>query len=178
MPALTRLYLVSVFSKWVPRGTWGHYSSAASTQSIQAQIDQLFHLNNQLSAREGLNAEEHAVVTRKGHHFCSASSHSSETFPSSCRFTTGVKATLSHLCAFVPPNARVDFDTQKSCNKQTLRGHRALCIWLRFTFVTLCGLMNDQPWQDNFILGNWLNLQRPAVRSDCKMRFFACFGLC
>lgn len=35
--------------------------------------------------------------------------------------------------------------------------------------------MNDQPWQDNFILGNWLNLQRPAVRSDCKMRFFCLF---
>lgn len=35
--------------------------------------------------------------------------------------------------------------------------------------------MNDRPWQDNFILGNWLNLQRPAVRSDCKMSFFCLF---
>lgn len=49
---------------------------------------------------------------------------------------------------------------------------------LYFTQVHIChSLMNDQPWQDNFILGNWLNLQRPAVCSDCKMSFCLFFSL-
>lgn len=64
----------------------------------------------------------------------------------------------------------------RGCNGAECSLLSAVCISLRFRFVTLRGQINDQTWQDNFILGKWAESSASYCVIGLENEFFCLFS--